>query len=333
VGQALTPRTTKSSLEELLGGDSAREQWKTSESLSGSMLERVVIDGEPYVVKHLHVDDDWIQRVQGDLFTKPLEMWRSGLFDALPPSIDHTIVDVASGLGRNGWGCAILMRDVSPTMLRIEDGLIPMDLHLRFIDHMAALHAHFWGFEDTVGLFPMGNRYFSLTPLMSKIEAERGGTDAVPKLVGEGWERIRDVAPGIAKILLPLLDDPYPLVDAQARGPQTLIHSDWKAGNLGAHDDGRTVLLDWAFPGQAPGSLDIAWYVAVNCDLLPQTKEDTIAGYRNALGRHGVEVGSWWDEWMDLGLLGLAVMMMWSKDGDELAWWEDVVPRTARYLS
>jgi thiamine kinase-like enzyme len=198
---------------------------------------------------------------------------------------------------------------------------------------MADLHAHFWGFEDTVGLFPMGNRYFALTPLMSNIEAERGGTDPVPKLVGEGWKRIRDVAPGIAKILLPLLDNPFPLVEAQARGPQTLVHSDWKAGNLGAHEDGRTVLLDWAFPGEAPGSLDIAWYVAVNCDLLPQSKEDTIEAYREALQRNGVEVGAWWDEWMSLGLLGMAVLMTWSKSGDELAWWEEVVPRAVRYLS
>jgi len=334
MGQALTlrPRKVTSSLDDLLGGATSREEWKTAESLSGSMLERVVIDGESFVVKHLHVDDDWIQRAQGDLFTKPLVMWRSGMFDVLPSSIDHTIVGVASGLGRNGWGCAILMRDVSPAMLRVEDGVIPMELHLRFIDHMAELHARFWGFEDTVGLFPMGNRYFTLTPLMSSIEAERGGTDPVPRFVGEGWERIADEAPRAARILLPLLAAPFPLVDAQARGPQTLVHSDWKAGNLGALDDGRTVLLDWAFPGQGPGSLDIAWYVAVNCDLLPQSKEDTIALYREALQRHGVEVGTWWDEWLSLGLLGLAVMMTWSKSGDELAWWEDATTRGARYL-
>jgi hypothetical protein len=334
VGPALElrPRAVKSSLEELLGKASSREDWKTSESLSGSMLERVVIDGESFVVKHLHVDDDWIQRVQGDLFTKPLQMWRSGLFDALPASFDHTTVDVASGLGRNGWGCALLMRDVTPTMLRVEDGVIPMDLHLRFIDHMAELHAHFWDFRDTYGLFPMGNRYFSLTPLMSQIEAERGGTDTVPKLVGEGWQRIADGSPKVARVLLPLLASPFPLVEAQGRVPQTLIHSDWKAGNLGAHDDGRTVLLDWAFPGQAPGSLDIAWYVAVNCDLLPHSKEETIALYREALGRHGVKIGTWWDEWLDLGLLGLAVMMTWSKTGDELAWWEDAALRAVRYL-
>lgn len=328
----LRPRTTKSSVEELLANATSREEWKTSESLSGSMLERVEIDGERFVIKHLHVDDDWIQRCQGDLLTKPLTMWRSGLFDALPASLDHTIVDVACGLGRNGWGSAILMRDVTPTMLRVEDGVIPMEHHLRFVDHMAELHAHFWDFRDTIGLFPMGNRYLMLTPLMSAIEAERRATDPVPPLVAQGWKRIADESPVMAKIVLPLVEAPWPLIDAQDRSPQTLIHSDWKAGNLGAHDDGRTVLLDWAFPGQAPGSLDIAWYIAVNCDLLPQSKEETIDVYREALARHGVAIDGWWDEWLELGLLGMAVMMTWSKSGDELAWWEERIPRGARYL-
>jgi len=332
VGQALElrPRPTKPSLEELLGPATSREEWKTSESLSGSMLERVEIDGERFVLKHLHVDDDWIQRAQGDLFTKPLEMWRSGLFDALPPSIDHTIVDVASGFGRNGWGCAILMRDVSPSMIRIET--IPDDVNSRFLDHMAELHARFWDFRDTVGLFPIGNRYFALTPLTGSIEAERGGTDPVPLMLRGGWERAFDASAALAKHVRPLLANPFPLVEAQARDPQSLVHGDWKAGNLGDLGDGRTVLLDWAFPGQASVTLDIAWYVSVNVDLLPGSKEDAIAEYRDGLKRHGIDTDGWWDRSLALSLLGLTLMMAWSKSGDELEWWADASERAVRYL-
>ena len=294
------------------------------------MLERVTIDDERFVLKHMHVDDDWIQRSMGDLLTKPLEMWRSGLFDALPPSIDHTIVDVACGLGRNGWGCAILMRDVSPSMLPIEE--IPVDLQLQFLDHMAGLHAHFWDFRDTIGLLPVSNRYFLLSPLMAQIEAERGGTDPVPTMVPDGWAQAFDGSPVIAKYVRPLLADPFPLVDAQSSDPQCLVHSDWKAGNLGATGDGRTVLIDWAMPGRASPTLDLADYLAVNCDLLPVSKEDTIAMYREALERHGIATGPWWDRTLELSLLGLTVLMAWSKRGDELAWWEEHVERAVRYL-
>ena len=328
----LRARPVKSSVDELLKGVTFREEWKTEESRSGSMLERVVIDGQRFVLKHLHVDDDWIQRAQGDLFTRPVIMWRSGLFDALPDCIDHTIVDVAAGFGRNGWGAALLMRDVSPSMVSIEAGKFRLHQHLRFLDHMAQLHAHFWGFEDTIGLMPMGNRFFTLAPIMADYEVARGSPDPVPNMVTTGWQAMADESPDAARVVLPLLENPFPLCDALSRGPQTLIHDDWKAGNLGSHPDGRTILLDWAFPGAAPWSLDLGWYLAVNNELLPQSKEDSIEAYREALGRSGVDANDSWDEQLECGLLGALVYLGWSKTGDELAWWANRVERGARYL-
>ena len=69
-----------------------------------------MIGREPHVVKHLHVDDDWLMRSTGDLRCRPLLMWRCGLLDPLPACIDHAIVGAAAGEGRNGWGAALLMR-------------------------------------------------------------------------------------------------------------------------------------------------------------------------------------------------------------------------------
>jgi hypothetical protein len=329
----MNPRTPKTSIDHLVGRATSRERWKTADSLSGSAFERLLIEGQPFVLKYLHVDDDWIQRVQGDLWTRPLTMWRTGLFDVLPPCLDHTIADVAAGFGRNGWGTGILMRDVSPWMVQVTDGSIAIDQHLRFIDHMAELHASFWGFEDTFGLQSLSTRYFMLAPLMGAVEAERGDPDPVPSMVIGGWKRMVETSPTLGKILLPLLDAPWPLIDAQQRTPHTLIHSDWKAGNLGSHPDGRTVLIDWAFPGQAPATLDLSWYLAVNSDLLPQSKEDVIAAYKEALEKRGIEVATWWDEQLELSLLAAALLLGWSKTGDELAWWEDRVPRAVRYLA
>jgi len=329
----LVPRSVRGSVEELLGSATAREAWKNADSLSGSVLERVVIDGEPYVLKHLHVDDDWIQRAQGDLVTKPVVAWRSGLFDALPRCFDHTIVDVAAGLGRNGWGAAILMRDVSPSMVPVAGGRIPLDQHVRFLDHMAELHAHFWGFVDTIGLMPMGNRFFMLTPTMAAYEVAHGSEDPVPNMVTAGWQSMADESPDAARVLLPLLDNPFPLASELEQGPQTLVHSDWKAGNLGSHPDGRTVLLDWAFPGAAPWSIDLGWYLAVNCDLLPHSKEDAIETYRQSLLRRGVDVADWWERQLECGLLAAMFFLGWSKTGAELEWWADRIPRGARYLT
>jgi hypothetical protein len=259
-------------------------------------------------------------------------MWTSGLFDALPASIDHTIVDVATGLGRNGWGAALLMRDVSEGMVSVEKGLLPLDQHVRFMQHMAELHAHFWEFHDTIGLMPRGNLYFMLSPLVSEYETHRGETAPVPGMIAEGLERMADLSPALADIVFPLLREPWPLVAAQSSGPQTLVHSDWKAGNLGSHADGRTILLDWAFPSEAPAPADLAWYIAVNCDLLPHSKEETIATYKEALEGRGISTAGWWEPQLELALLAQVVLLGWSKTGDELAWWEDRVPRALPFL-
>ena len=101
------------------------------------------------------------------------------------------------------------------------------------------------------------------------------------------------------------------------------MHGDWKFGNLGSHPDGRTVLLDWAWPGRSGACTDLAWYLAVNCDRLPETKEDAIAAYRASLERRGVDTGAWWAQQLELALVGAFVQLGWSKTGNpaELDWW------------
>lgn len=328
----LSRRPPAGSIEDLIAGATLREPMaKDGESKSGSSFERVVIGGQPYVLKHLHVDDDWIQRATGDIECRPLLTWTSGLFDAVPGCIDHTVVGVAAGVGRNGWGAAVLMRDVGPWLVRVADG-IAASQQLRFLDHMARLHAGFWGFRDTIGLMPVYGRYSFLSSLTGEHEAAIGGTDPIPRMHAPGWARIRDEAPRAHSVVVPLHTEPGPLVDALRRTPATLVHGDWKAGNLGTLPDGRTVLLDWAFHGEGPGCTDLAWYIAVNCDLLPASKEDTITAYREALRRNGIDTDGWWDAQLALAMIGGFALLGWCKSGDELAWWEDRMPEWAHYL-
>ena len=98
----LTPRPVAASLEELLDGATAREPFLHSDSKSGVGFEKVVIGGEPHILKHVHVDHDWTMRFFGETTCIPVEVWRAGLMDALPERIDHATVGVAAGLGRDG---------------------------------------------------------------------------------------------------------------------------------------------------------------------------------------------------------------------------------------
>jgi hypothetical protein len=318
-------RPLASSVEELLVGATRREAMLTGDSKSGARFERVTIDGEPYIVKYLHVDNDWIMRSTGDLACRPVTVWQTGILDRLPSCIDHAVVGAATGLGRNGWGAALLMRDMAPWLVPEGDGPVPLDQHLRFLEHMAALHASFWGWYDVVGLTPELHRFAEFSRDNMILEGARGWPDAVPRLIVDGWTRYRSVAPKVADAVLALAADPTPLASALRSCPRTFLHGDWKMGNLGSRPDGTTVLLDWAMPGEGCPTLELAWYLALNAAKLPQSKEDTSEAYRVALESQGIATSSWWDRALDLALLAGSVWFGWEKalggSGPELTWW------------
>jgi len=320
-------RVAASSIDALIAGVTHREPLDHSDGKSGSTIELVVIGGERYVLKTMHPDLDWIARtLGGDLWCWPVRLWTSGLSDDLPPEIDDAVVGVASGLGRNVWGAALLMRDVSPSLVPEGDHVVPLEVHLDFMDHMAALHGRFWGFEDTIGLLPLWVRYQFFGDGMVEAEGARDFPALVPRLVAQGWERLGTVDHPAVGPVLDLVRDSTPLVDALAATPLTFVQGDWKMGNLGRHRDGRTILLDWAYPGQAPATYELAWYLGINSARLPQSKADAIAAYRAALERHGVATEGWFDDQLALTLLGEVVLLGWEKalaGGAELAWWLD----------
>jgi hypothetical protein len=95
------------------------------------------------------------------------------------------------------------------------------------------------------------------------------------------------------------------------------------------------VLLDWAYPGEAPPCWDLTWYLALNRARLPESKEATIERYRSALEAHGVDTSDWWERQLGLTLVGMAAIFAWEKavgDQAELEWWERAALDGARFL-
>ena len=294
---------------------------KNADSLSGSPFERVTIGSENYVLKYVGHALDWLARALGDRDCFVRTLWQRGILDELPPQIDHTIVAVAD----TDTGAALLMRDVHEHL--IPDGSVTRAQHRGFLDHLAAMHAAFWDFPEAeaAGLLPPGNRYTALTTATGLAEPD----DPVPQALGPGWAALERAAPKAYKLAAELAERPGPLVTELAKTPQAFVHGDWKFGNLGRHRDGRTILLDWGWPGRAAPLVDIGWYLAVNCDRLPESKEDTIAEYRAALEGRGISTGQWWDRQLELALLGAFVQLGWSKTHDpaELGWWTERITR------
>lgn len=309
------------SVDELLAGATDRTPLDTV-GKSGARLERVWVDGTAYVVKHLDRDADWTMRASGFDGFAAVELWRRGVLQALPGEIRQPIVAVAQG-----QTAALLMEDVSAWLVPATDEPITPAQQERFLDHMASVHAGFWSTTLPIDVVTPAGRYLELSPSMAAAELARGSDALVPQLVRRGWPLLEEVAPRAAAVVVPLVHDPEPLVAALAGTPQTFVHGNWKLDNLGTDDAGRTVLLDWELPGRGAPLSDLAWYLAINCRRLPVSKEATVATYRDALERHGIDTGSWWDRQLALCLLGALVQFGWEKAlggyDDELAWWEE----------
>ena len=332
----LTPRPVVSSIEELLEGASARQPFLHSDSKSGVGFERVVIGGEPHILKRVHIDDDWTMRFFGETTCIPIEVWRRGFMDALPERIDHATVAVAAGLGRDGLGGALLMRDVGPAMIPAGDDPLPLDDHLQFLDDLAALGARLWGWTDDAGLLPLANRWMAFNDVVIAAEEAGGFPDTVPRIAQKGWARFDGRAvPAVRDVVQGLRRDLRPLVEAVAATPLTFLHGDWKLGNLGIGADGRTVLLDWTYCGVGPICFELGWYLALNAARLPQRKEEAIDALRASLERHGVDTAPWWERQLGLCLLGAMVLFGWEKvfgTDDEFGWWCDRAIEGASWL-
>lgn len=296
---------------------------ESTDSKSGAQFERVVIGGERFVLKHVDTASDWIMRQTGDIGLCPVIAWERGIVDLAPSCIDHATV----GAARDGHRGAVLMRDVSAWLVPSGDAPVPLEQHLRFLEHLATFHASCWDWVDTVGLIPLTNRYTFFGPHALACERALGFPAAVPEIASDGWQQLAIAAPEMAAVLARLHTEPWALLDAIAATPRTFLHGDWKLGNLGSDPDGRTVLVDWSMCGAGPPLAELAHYLALNVARFPagHTKEDAIEAYRAALERNGIATRPWFDRQLRLCLLGVMLQLGWEKSFDdtgvELAWW------------
>jgi len=337
---SVAPQVARS-VDELLARATDRRPLEDGAGKSGARLERASIDGEPYVVKYIDLARDWTMRAAGSLSGVSLELWRRGLLERLPDCIFQPIVSLAVDPGDPdvvpSGGSVLLMHDVGDWLVPVSDEPVALGRHRVFLDHMAAVHAQYWGGGAEIEVVPDMHRYLDLSLWTAAAEAAIGSEHLVPRLIGQGWPLFAEVAPAAAAVVSPLVDDPSPLVESLARTPQTFVHGNWKFDNLGTHPDGRTVLLDWELSGRGAPCGDLAWYLAINCRRLPESKESAIEAYRAALARHGIDTEPWWDRQLALCLLGALVQFGWEKAlggyDDELAWWEERAIAAAGLLS
>jgi hypothetical protein len=332
-----------------------REPFVGGHSASGSEFFALVTNdgaGPRLVVKQSSLADDWIMRATADHRCREVLTWSTGLLERLPAEIAHPVVACA----RDGEGWAILMRDVGDTLLPEWDAdtRISEEDHALVLDALAALHAAFWddpgAGDPAIGFCSPEHRFTAFSPEMGRREYDH--PNPIPRSIAEGWDRFWPlVEPRVADLVRTLIEDPGPLCHVLKRYPQTVVHGDPRAANLGIQRgvEPRLVLLDWHFVGTSVPAGDLAWYLSQIGFQVPVSRETTIAWYREALARR---LGSrfddaWWQPQLELSLLGQFLRMGWINALDaenketatisawgreELAWYADWAMAAVRWL-
>ena len=232
-------------MADLLAGATERAGLAEVPGKSGATLERVVIDGQGYVLKHLDLAEDWTMRASGCLPGAPLVLWERGILARLPGCLNQPIV----GAAPEPHGCALLTRDVTPWLVPATDAPVPLDQHARLLRHMAAMQADFWA---------CGDEFTSCRPCtlpgalawMAAAEAAVGSRHLVPLAGRQGLAAAGRGRPRGGRGCHPAGARPGSAGGGAGRELQTFVHSNWKLDNLGTDDAGRTVVLDWEQPGR-----------------------------------------------------------------------------------
>jgi hypothetical protein len=297
---------------------------------SGAQLERVTLaDGTAGIAKRVVPGGDWLGRVAGGRAITA-ELWRAGVLQRLPASIETGIVAVEP----EGDGWRILMRDLSAALLPAQ-GPISRARHREVMAAAGALHAAFRG-ERFDGAITLERHLAISSPAIA--EAERDGSDVIPKQIETAWEAFAEAADDdVAQAVLANLADPAPLARALRAGGTTLVHGDLRDDNLG-FVDGRVVLLDWDIAGEGTPALEVAWYLCHDAWRTQATREELIEDFLVA------EDGAVTEHDLDLGLIAGLQLYGWifghsalihpdpaerAWAREELGWW---VPRVRAAL-
>ena len=116
-------------------------------------------------------------------------------------------------------------------------------------------------------------------------EAERAGSDLLPKQLEAAWDAFADSVPDdVGDAVLSAIGEVSALAGAlEAAGPLTLLHGDLRDDNLGLAD-ATVVLLDWDLATAGTPTVEFAWYLCHDAWRIDASHDEIEADYRAAEG-------------------------------------------------
>lgn len=244
---------------------------------SGAGLERVrLADGRSLIIKRIEPGVDFTIEATGGLPGREILLWQAGVLDRLPSGVGHALVDAWV----EGDATVLVMRDLGDAMLT-WDHRLDVEQARWVMQRTAALHRSFLG-NAPPDVVPLGQALSLFAPATAGPLARQG--IELMQLVLRGWELFAEQVPSdVVEPMFTLLEDPTPLRRALEAGPVTMTHGDLATVNMAIEGD-TLVLIDWAMPTAAPGSLDVARFIAGCASVVDLSREELLAAYRDAAG-------------------------------------------------
>jgi hypothetical protein len=304
--------------------------------LSGNELYEVWLQGvigeSRFILKKFYPERDWVMRLTHDSQTREVALFLHGIFDRIADDVSSPIIAVAENDGT--W--ASLMYDVSLELLP-SNQVLDADDARRLIENLARMHACFWDdatLENAaLGLSSLQDFLTILSPARVRHELEAGHSHPILESASRGWQQFDEQAPAdVRRIIHSLQENNSALRDKLNQLPRTLVHGDYKLGNLGIDraEQPLTIVLDWQDATRSAGVLDLGYFLALNTRWLPFSKEDAIQTYVESLAGQGCLVSQ---EDIEIGLVaGGALRLLWLmvRNGQEdLIWWYDLIRRVS----
>lgn len=232
-----------------------REPFASGPLASGSTFERAVLpDGCGVVLKHLPANGDWLTRGSGGDGRARL-LWESGVLDAVAAHADHAVI----GMGREHGHDVVVMRDVGASLLPARTRLTTPAMG-DLLRGLAQIHDA-WEGRSPPGLCAPGTRHRIASPAFHRDDTGPHPCPFSAALL-RGWEQFAELAPDdVTTAVFAVLEDvdPFGRQLEEVSSP-TLLHGDFKLGNVGLRD-GALVLIDWGeLTGTGPAEVDVAWF-------------------------------------------------------------------------
>ena len=233
---------------------------------------------------------------------------------------------------------ALLMHDLSNFLFPDVREPITIDQEDLILEAFARMHARYWecNLQDESWLAKQEVFFNYLGPLSTLEEKALGHEHFILNAAEQGWNLVFQNLPGELKSFLT-----YPPIEKIIAGlPKTLIHGDFKIGNLAILPSKKVAAFDWTVAAYASPAIEIGWYITVNASRLARSKESVLNRYRELVQiERGQSISNEdWNQMVDAAVMAGAGMLLWNKAlnvqkglpgaKEEWEWWAENIKKS-----